>query len=521
MVPAYCLTRPFEKQLEVGVAMLPTTQGVCRHKRVLHYVLPLLPFDGARYCAAFEGCARNEEYALRERHLMKTPDKDPVGVDAYMRPFAQMLPRAVVDPWSPKQVLAHRSARLRKRYADAYDSLELNPLGPEDSRVSAFVKFEKEWADEIAGKTPRAIQYRTPRYTATLAQYLMPVEHALFKIDRHGHECGVEERLFAKGMNSFQVAKRLQAMHKWSNTKWILLDHSRFDANVTVDHIRWESKIYKRMVAGPTRELDELMRKQLFNRGRTGSGLRYTCHGKKMSGEYNTGLGDSAINAALILKWVEGTKAEVLVNGDDSVVAISTEDYHRLDMLYFDKMGWTTKIEVVHDFHQVEFCQSRPVEVQPGNWRMVRNPWRVLNRSICTIQRYHGEAWKGYLRAVAQCEYACNFGVPVLEAFSHYIRRHAGDAKAVKLPRHLAFRAKLEPDLKMRKLVTHACARTSMALAWDMSEQEQLAIEQYLAAADHSEHVSRLITEPVGRPVCDGGDAYAYGCVLGRTGDHA
>ncbi len=519
MVPAVCLTRPFEKELEADVRLIPATRGVCRHKRVLHYVLPLLPFDGARFCAAFEGCARNEEYALRERHLMKTPAKDQAGVDAYMRLFFDLLPKNVVFPWSPEQVLAHRSARLRRRYADAFESLKQQPLTPLDSRVSTFVKFEKEWADEILGKTPRAIQYRTPRYTASVSQYLMPIEKFIFKIDALGEQCDVPNRLFAKGLNSFQRARRLVAMHRWSDTVWILLDHSRFDANVTVDHIRWESKIYQRVLAGPSRELDALMQQQLRNRGRTGSGLRYTCHGKKMSGEYNTSLGDSVINASVILYWVKDVDAEVILDGDDSVIAVSRSDYGKLDLDYFEKNGWTTKIETTSDFHQVEFCQSRPIEVQPGNWRMVRNPWRMLNRSVCTIQRYHGESWQGYIKAVAECEFACNFGVPVLEEFTHYLRRHAGNAKKIVLREDgVQFRAKMEPHIRMKRMDINSCARTSMALAWGVTEAEQLAIEQYLRMADDSAHVQRLITGPVGRPVCDAGDTHAYDCVLRTHG---
>lgn len=515
VVPAVCLRRPYVKELEEGVRLLPTTQGICRHKRVLHYVLPVLPFDGARFCASFEGCARNDMYALRERHLTKTPLKEADKVGAYMKYFCDKLPKTVVYPWTPEKVLAHRSSRLKRRYAEAFKSLRENPLTPRDARVEMFVKFEKEWADEITEKTPRAIQFRSPRYTASISQYLMPVEKKIFSLDKNGVECDVEQRLFAKGLNSFQRARRLQAMHKWKNTVWILLDHSRFDANVTEDHIRWESKIYRRVLAGPTEQLDDLMRMQLSNRGRTKSGLRYVCRGKKMSGEYNTSLGDSVINAALLLYWLrECSTAEIFVDGDDSVIAVSEEDYTKLDLGYFAANGWTTKVEITREFNRVEFCQCRPVEVQPGNWRMVRNPWRVMNRSICTIQRYHGKAWQGYLRAVADCEYYCGFGVPVLEAFAHYMRRHSEGQKPVSITDQLLYRAKIEPHITYRRNVITSLARTSLALTWGISEAEQLALESYFNSANDLPHVHRLVAGPVGRSVCDAGDTHAYDILL-------
>jgi hypothetical protein len=465
-------------------------------------------------CASFEGCSRNEEYALRERHLTRMPYKDPRAIARMMSRFSNLLPANTVRPWSPKEVLAHRSSRLKRRYENAFASLEVEPLTLRDGRIEMFVKFEKEWADTIDAKAPRAIQFRTPRYTASISQYLMPIEKFIFSIDHQGYPCPLERRLFAKGMNSFQCARRLEAMHRWSNTAWILLDHSRFDANVTVDHIRWESKIYQRICAGPTNQLDWLMRQQLVNRGRTHSGLRYTCRGKKMSGEYNTSLGDSVINAALILDWTAGVDAEILVNGDDSVVAIQADDMARLDPAYFANNGWNTKVEVVYDFHQVEFCQMRPVEVQMGNWRMVRNPWRVMNRAICTIQRYHGVAWHGYLRAVADCEYYCNYGVPVLEAFAHYIRRHSLGHKAVALNDYAELRARLEPHIKYKVHEPTSTARASLHLAWNITEAEQLVMENYFRTVDDLAHVQRLVIGPVGRSVCDAGDTHAYDILL-------
>jgi hypothetical protein len=434
-----------------------------------------------------------------------------------MGAFYQLLPRKVTLPFTPQQVLAHRTSRLRRRYANAFESLVKHPeITKKDTRVDMFVKFEKEWADEINAKTPRAIQFRSPRYTAKLSQYLMPVEKKIFGMGKDGLPASVENRLFAKGLNSFQRAKRLQAMHRWSNTVWVLLDHSRFDANVTTEHIEWESRCYQKVLAGPLKQFKWLMRQQLANRGRTTSGLRYTCRGKKMSGEYNTSLGDGVINAALLLSWVKGLDAEVLVDGDDSVIAISAEEFSKLDMSYFARNGWTTKIETTTTFEEVEFCQMRPVQIRPGNWRMVRNPWRVLNRALCTIHRYHGEAWLGYLRAVAECEWACNFGVPVLEEFAHYMMRHSRGHKAVTLWEYTEQRAAIEPKLKYRRMAIHPTARASMMLAWNFGLAEQRQVEAYLANADDAQHVQRLITGPVGKSVRAMMPSCAYDASLRR-----
>lgn len=482
---------------------MPVVAEGCRHKRCLTYVLPLPKADGMRFCAAYQGCYRNEMHALHDRHIMKVGEKTTNSVDAYMGRVFQLLPSEVVGKWTPSQILAHRSGRLKRRYENAFKSLQFTPLQQKDANVTMFIKFEKEWSDVIHEKTPRAIQYRTPRYTASLSQFLMPIEKWLFSCDKDWYpNSPLESRIFAKGMNSFDRAKRLLAMHRWQDTVWVLLDHSRFDANVSLDHIKWEEKVYTKLIAGPTEDLHRLMRSQYRNICYAGSGLKYTCVGKKMSGEYNTSLGDSLINASLIQAWIQNIDAEMLIDGDDSVVAMSKADYDRMDMNYFENNGWNTKVETTTTFNHVEFCQSRPLEIRPGNWRMVRNPYRTISRSLCTVQRYYGQAWKRYLTSIGLCEWYCGFGVPIVAELSKYLLRHGEGAKPLAFIQE-TYRAKLEPHSKPGSKEISDWARGSLALTWGIDIPTQLELERYFANAKHQAHLQKVIDRPMGGLICE------------------
>lgn len=451
---------------------------------------------------------QNEMQALHERHIMAVGEKTALSVASYMGRVFELLPAQVAEKWSPSKVLAHRSGRLRRRYENAFKSLSEKSLVPKDANIAMFVKFEKEWSDVIYEKTPRAIQYRTPRYTATISQYLMPIEKWLFGCDKNwAPNSPVTSRIFAKGLNSFDRASRLYSMWRWSDTTWVLLDHSRFDANVNLHHIKWEKKIYCRLTAGDTRELEELMNYQFRNTCYSGSGIKYKCSGKKMSGEYNTSLGDSIINASLIQKWLDGIDAEFIVDGDDSVVAIRTSDYHKLDMCYFKNNGWDTKIETTRTFNHVEFCQARPVEIRPGVWRMVRNPMRSLSRAVCTVQRYYGAAWKRYLTSIGLCEWYCGFGLPILDEFARYLLRHGEGAKPLATIQD-DFRAKFEPHLRVQRMAISESVRASFALTWGIDVPTQYALERYYSQAKHQNYVQRVIDRPMGELMCEFSTTY-------------
>jgi hypothetical protein len=474
----------------IGASTDETYALPCKHKNAVTYYLPRL-FDVLPYQGAHQSCAKNEAESLISRHLTSSPDK--LGVEDMQRLLAKWLKSHIGQllPYTKQQVLARRSGRLKRRYEQGFRDAETKGLSGADTKVRAFVKLEKANVDQLTLKPPRMIQHRSTAYCATLAKWLMPVEKLVFSLDSKGAESGVEHRVFAKGMNSWQRAKRIVAMHRWSDTTWLLVDHKRFDSQLTAPVIKMEHYIYCQLL-GENPELNWLLSQQINNKGVSMHGVRYAVTGTKMSGEYNTALGDSLVNYSLLRQWTEHLDAEIFVDGDDSVVAISTAALPNLDLQWFEKHGWVTKVDVVSGPPEaVEFCQSRPVEFTTG-WRMTRNPIRLLARGVCTVKNYRGTGWYRYIKAGADCEAKCGQGVPVHQEFAKYLSRHTGGYAAKGVDYDEPYWSQFEPTFTGWVEIPER-TRASYAEAWGITPTEQRRLERVLSVRDDSAHIARVV----------------------------
>lgn len=422
----------------------------------------------------YQACWRNELASLYLRHLGDNPKLDPKFLKDAARAAVKVVNQHVDRKWTPEEVVAHKnSPAARKRYAKAFSELAETGLRPTDYNISAFIKVEKWNIGQLGVKPPRLIQYRSYRYGALLAQYLCPIEQAMWKTRVN------EVPVFAKGRNSYEVAAQLrQAWERCVDPVAVLIDHSRFDSSVMAEHIEMEEYAYLKMY--PDDQLADLMKRQKFNRCYTKGGIRYSCVARKMSGEYNTSLGDSFINFAVLLH-VFGETAFYVINGDDSVVIVERASLREdvLDSGLWARYGFKSTVEVVADFGSIEFCQSRPVNVD-GEWRMVRNPWRAISRGTVSVKRYQGEAWRSLLASMAASEMACSDGVPMLQAWARYLDRCS--AYASPLPGEITYRARLERKPKPRDVSPET--RDSFAIAFGIPEDVQMAFEGWCETAE-------------------------------------
>lgn len=449
----------------------------CDHRHKLLQLAPGL-FDRV---ACFAGCLVNEIVALRERHLMAVPVSKEIetATKAVGKFICKRLPRLRIKCASEEFVLRNKPSHTRKRTIAAFAKLRRDGFNHNMARVNAFIKFEKyadTLDDPLVDKAPRMIQYRSYPYCALISRFLLPLELKIWEWDDKCSPAPVSERVFSKHMNSFHIAERLRSMDRYGDTMFILLDHSRFDAHIRRDMLmNVEFRIYKQVIRDQL--FFQLIDMQLDNVCYTRNGIKYKCPGRKMSGEYNTSLGDSLINWAMLEYWLRDIPHQVLVNGDDSVVAIPSSRFLNLDKGFFQSVGLVTKIETTHLFEHVEFCQCRPVEVCPGLWRMVRNPRRVLSRAGITIRSLQGKARDDWLHCVGMGEVACNSGVPVLQSLG------------VALMKRGRFRRAFYDEIMARRLDEYRgvspiseCARASFSIAWGIPICEQLLLERAIGA---------------------------------------
>lgn len=422
------------------------------------------------------GCVVNELVSLHNRHLIRKTDPNPASVAMVARWWKRLLPDVKTSEWSPKKVLDNTPAHRKRRVEKAFSDLDLYGLRKKDTKVRAFIKHEKGAdiaSDSLAGKDPRLIQYRSFKFTARLQQFLMPMEHRIFKWGQSLERATqIKDRLFSKGMNSWQIGSWIS--ENWDSYKYPradLWDVSRFDAHMgKAVREGLEFAVYRKMNPAISELLESMKRNDCY----TKSGIHYRTSYTMCSGEACTSLGDSIVMAAVLKYVYRNCNARILVNGDDSVV-ICDQDA-KPDVAAFGECGLPIKHEQAYMKEHVEFCQCRPVKIQQ-RWRMVRNPERVLSRSTHTLKNFTGVSpYADWLSSVGTGELACNDGVPVLQQWSIYLKAHGAMRK------HFVSEVMMRrPGEKMSgPAPIDTDARISFALAWGIMPDYQRDLEREL-----------------------------------------
>jgi hypothetical protein len=435
------------------------------------------------HTVSHQNCRHNVVDAIHGRHYAVIPPcKRPELLDAAEKQLRKLsracgLVPGSLHPLSRQQVVDSRAAAKRRVFAEAAESLEFEPLTVRDSKVKMFVKFEKGPASKLLKKSPRLIQYRNTRYTLELARYLAPVEEHLYPaLKLNGTRC------FAKGQDTVQRAEEIVNAHG-PERRYVMLDHSSWDGHVTVDMLLREHRYYLWLYRGDP-YLAKLLQWQLKNKV-SGLGVRFTVRGGRMSGDFNTALGNSIGNFLVLFAWSlqrgisNAPEFRLCCDGDDSWLTIPVREPLPTPK-EFEQLGFTTKIEGSGcSPEDVEFCQMRPVELAPGEWRMVRNPVRCFSRLPYSIQQYTGRAWRAYAKGVAQCEIAMGGGQPIFDVLGKRLLTLFPEGRTI-LDRDMVHKLRTEHQTRATEWET---ARLSFWKAWGIPPTEQIEVERSILAA--------------------------------------
>jgi len=473
-----CCDRPALKEVGKHAKILSVPAEGCEHRHVMRQLIPALNLSDVYPCSGFDSCIQNELISLKERHIQEVPNMTREGLLIWYEAFELLrkaYPPRTVHQLSREECIKQAPQSRRKRMATAFDNLDHSGWSDKYASGKAFGKWEKfdDSARDLEYKAMRMIQHRSDEYCYELARYLKPIERAvLYKRTPR------RRRLFAKGMTPHQKGERINLMDRWSSTTWCLLDHSRYDAHL-VNPIRDLAREYFMEFYPGNKKLEHLLDLQRKNKFRTRNGIRYQMNGTMCSGDYNTSLEDNIINLAIILYATRNIEADILVDGDDSVVSFSSLQAKAFDCESFAKAALTTKIQFVHSIYDVDFCQMHPIQTREG-WTMVRDPVRVLSRSAYTDKTYNGyRDYLGLVKAVGLCEIASNRGIPVLQSWGKLLERSGLQARA--------HRNELEELLRYRRVSARFdsvevsfSSRLDFSLAFGISTTEQVEIEDFL-----------------------------------------
>nr|WKV33488.1 MAG: RNA-dependent RNA polymerase [Riboviria sp.] len=360
------------------------------------------------------------------------------------------------------EVLKAYVGSKRRTYERAYQAVQGPRFYKQWAMVKMFVKPDKYAANVIRSKAPRAIQYRDPAFNLMVATYLRPLEHNYYEFKDK-----FDLRVVAKGLNNIERAQNLvDAAAMFENPVFVLLDHSKFDSHVRVEHLKFVHSIYHSVYK--SRFLKFLLTHQIRNRGVTKGGIRYTVKGTRMSGDYDTALGNTLLNHYMLWKVFKLVKHHILLDGDDSVVVMEMRDLPQIDFGLFDRMGMKTEWSVATEIEDVEFCRSKLLPLDPP--RFAREAHRALSNQSISLRTYSGkDAWQRYLAGVGAGEMAASNGVPILGPCARKLA--ALHTNPIYDPSY-GFKGTpgdyIEPTMD---------ARIAYWKAWGITPQEQLQIE--------------------------------------------
>nr|UFZ21071.1 MAG: putative replicase [Planococcus ficus-associated tombus-like virus 1] len=369
-----------------------------------------------------------------------------------------------VSPLTFNEFISHYTGRKKRAYYAA--ALDIKQLGYDEkwSQISMFIKADKYPEGEILAKAPRAIQFRNPRFNLLVGVWLKPLEEQFYELEHEGMRC------ISKNMTPDQKASALLDM--WDNIDdpiALLADHSKFDSHVLIAHLKQCHKFYGRFCA--SKHLRWLLSQTLVNRGMTSTGLRYKIRGTRMSGDYDTALGNSLVNYIVLKSWLKkaGIKAYFLLDGDDSVIVCSRKDLAKLDFGHFAKMGFKTLIEQADLPHLIEYCRSK---VLVDARHMARNWRRALSNYQSTIHYYPFRAMPRYLKGIALGDLVLSRGVPILQYWAQGLANLPGSPI-------------YDPDSEWKRKITGETKPVYVTMRdrvdyhdqWHVSPEEQLAFE--------------------------------------------
>jgi len=495
----------------VFTAVVTLPDGGCRHvdKSKSHAIVDLprefYDYGYTWHAHLHNDCVCNELVALHNRHLMHD-DEVAVSHEGLLNlaesrrlMLAELHP---VSPWTYEKCIGRMPKAKQGPYRKAMLSLLQDDITKFDAAIDFMLKLEKVELDKLKiGKAGRGIQYRGKRYTlALMAAGLKSIEEETYKRMRFGPSA---TRNIAKGLNQSQRARLL-------HTKWgsfgdpvaVLFDATAWDAHVVLPLLDMEHSYYN--LALPSRRMKMLLSWQRKNRGRTRGGIKYVVQGTRMSGDANTALGNCVLNLMILMSVLRtaGVVGEILLDGDDSVVIIERRDLPLVKAVNIgEHYGMNMKMEIAESFEHIDFCQSRPVEISDGEWRMVRYPTRAMSKDVVCVRNMVGK-WHQLAKAIGECELSMCSGVPVLQEFALMMMRAGGSVKCSSAGttlfafEDLVYRAGREGPAVARPITN--CARRSVWEAFDLSPMEQQELESRLRAHEPLVHPTRLALDLMG-----------------------
>lgn len=444
------------------------------------------PVEYAREYGLHKHTVQEELKTLTNRHLFETPTPQVDSEEwkeflVQARTLARQIGRVPRAKFTA--LLGKKNGRKLKRYWGGINKYLRQGLTKKDSRITEMQKLEFYERSKIAEKEDRGIQFRSTQYNAALASHLHNVEERLI----HLHDG--EHRIVMKGLKPDECMKCIACgTEDFKDPVFLCFDHARFDA-----HVHWLLLLVEYMIYYYCRRGNPEMMRYLFwqlsNIGYSFGGIKYMMRGKRMSGDVNTGLGNTLLNLCMLRALLAyfGIKGRVFLNGDDSVVICEREDAKIIMDNYkefFAKLGMKTEGEMVDDLFKAEFCQNRPCWID-GELKSVRDPMKVISTVGQSGSTHDEQTMREVVKATCLCEFALNgTNCPVI---SPYVKRVYNTVENARVMLDNRWRYKVEAynldimgKTKIPEPAVSESSRYYFWRSWGIDPGEQIMIENQL-----------------------------------------
>lgn len=436
--------------------------------------------------SVFANTWHNEMVSLRNRVLMLTPKYSPDN--QYKSVYLQVRERVLalvgtLRPWPMAKVVRHMVQRHgAAQYGKVGASLQAKPINKSDGRLKMFLKAEKALREPGTPlKTPRGIQFRGPRYNASLGQYILPFEEAFYSVFSKQNKYGMYT---SKGLSpNNRAALIAKLFYQQPGCVAFCVDASRFDAHVTEDMLRQEHSFYLGSFMR-SRMLKRLLEMQVHNKGTGAFGTKYSQVGGRASGDLNTALGNTLINFLVLSNCVRDVpNATFVCEGDDAIIFVSRRFALGLDDIIKDRalaLGFSLKCKISTALCDVEYCSGTVLDHGGGVYSHLR-AWPKPLVSDCYTVQAADKTIEREQHALA-VSYGAKYtyaGQPVYSVFAEYLASHARPVKLVLSrldwwSREVIKKARRDETTSEVTLT----ARTNFALSTGISPQQQIEIEQ-------------------------------------------
>lgn len=413
--------------------------------------------------------------------------------------------------WTYDEFVQSYTGSKRKRYEVAAANLAMRGLRRSDGYLRTFIKAEFYDGSAKEDPCPRLIQPRTPEYNVAVGVFLRPLEKMVYKaIDRV-----FKHHVVLKCDNAWTRARTIvEAWGQFKNPCFVGLDASRFDQHVSVEALEFEHDFYCSNFPKDV-ELAELLKAQRHQTGfaNVSDGtIKYKVDGCRASGDMNTALGNVFLMCAISHHFLSELpcKWRFINDGDDCGVFIEREHLHLLDALpaHHLQYGFEMTVEpAVYNLEQVEFCQSRPVQLNQSEWMMVRNIHKCMRNDLYSITSRNYASFEETLVATGRCGLSLYEGVPVLDAlyrsmlrFEH--REHVVQRILTEEFSGLGRTWRMFASAKRPYEVDETVARVSVYKAFGLLPDEQIAHEQRFRAIDPQAFVDTVTFQHSTDRVC-------------------